>query len=608
MGKTDYTTPKAYRPIALLNTIGKALESIIAEKIAFLTEAFKLLPESQMGARKGRSTDTALELLTEQVQTIWGQGNNKIATLLSTDVAGAFDTVSHERLIHNMRKRKIPIWITNWIESFLENRYTTLTINGRCTDSFRVRTGIPQGSPISPILYLFYNADLLDLCNRSSTKANGFGFVDDVNILTYSTSTEENCRTLETLHKKCEKWAARYGSTFAPAKYQLIHLSRNPKKFNMQATINIANNVVKPKTDIRVLGLQIDTALKWGPHIRKIQEKMTKQTLALTKLSTSTWGATFVRARQIYTAVVRPAITYGSTVWHTPSELRGSKTLEKKLSIIQNKCLRSIAGAYRATPIPVLEAETYISPLILHLDRLQRNARNRMRHFKQVRNSCKKIVEKLRGARGRKRTVTSTPGVLKSAWATSTLDPERRHIFLPPAFTPPWENITEEQADRQSQFIKQTKSQQRLFRDQENKDWQKQWTKYRQALNGSLTAAQQRPNIDKKQLKIHSSLTKAESSLATQIRTEKVGLADFLFKRRVPDITSPACPCGWPKQTPRHIITRCTLYNRDDLLPLLTQNYQNLLDNSKTLKVVTVWLMKTGILPQFNLAMEQLQE
>ena len=261
-GKADYTTPKAYRPIALLNTMGKALESIMAEKIAYLAERFQLLPETQMGGRKGRSTDSALELLTEQIHTVWGQGTDKVATLLSMDVANAYPTVSHERLIHNLRKRKIPAWIAKWVLSFLQDRNTTMAINGRVTGALPIRTGIPQGSPISPILYLFYNADLLDICERPGIKANGLGFVDDVNILTYSTSTEENCRTLEVMHKKCELWASRHGAVFAPAKYQLIHLSRNPKKFNMQAIINIASDVVTSKTDIRVLDIQIDTALK----------------------------------------------------------------------------------------------------------------------------------------------------------------------------------------------------------------------------------------------------------------------------------------------------------------------------------------------------------
>ena len=192
-GKEDYTIPKAYRPIALLNTLGKTLESIVAKKITYLAEKHRLLPDTHMGARRGKSTESALELLTEQIHTVWGQGTDKIATLLSIDVSGAFDTVSHPRLLHNLRKRKIPQWIATWVGSFLQDRTTALTINARTTDTFSIHTGIPQGSPLSPILYLFYNADLLEMCERPGSKTSAIGFV------AYSTSTEENCKTVRVL-------------------------------------------------------------------------------------------------------------------------------------------------------------------------------------------------------------------------------------------------------------------------------------------------------------------------------------------------------------------------------------------------------------------------
>ena len=105
---TDYATPKGYRLIALLNTLGKVIKSIMGKKILYLAKIHQLLPETQMGARRGKSTKTALELLTKQVHTVWKQGNNKVATLLSMDVAGAFDTVLHQRLIHNLQRQKIP--------------------------------------------------------------------------------------------------------------------------------------------------------------------------------------------------------------------------------------------------------------------------------------------------------------------------------------------------------------------------------------------------------------------------------------------------------------------------------------------------------------------
>jgi len=101
--KENYQAVSAYRPIALLNTIGKLLEAILAKMLSAALEEHKLLPESQMGARKGRSTVTALQLLTEQIHTIWGAKKNQVASMLCLDMVGAYDHVSHARLLHILK-------------------------------------------------------------------------------------------------------------------------------------------------------------------------------------------------------------------------------------------------------------------------------------------------------------------------------------------------------------------------------------------------------------------------------------------------------------------------------------------------------------------------
>lgn len=102
-GKDDYSNPKNYRPIALLSTIGKALESVIAGRISYLVEKSGLLPENHIGGRRGRSCEHALHLLLERTHAAWRAGDI-VATPLTLDVSGAYDNVSHRRLIHNLRK------------------------------------------------------------------------------------------------------------------------------------------------------------------------------------------------------------------------------------------------------------------------------------------------------------------------------------------------------------------------------------------------------------------------------------------------------------------------------------------------------------------------
>ena len=92
-GKDSYEIPGAWRPIALLKTIGKVIEKVVAKRIREAAEAENLLPPQQMGARAGRSTSTALELLTCMVRTIWREHKGQVESLLSLDILGAFDTV-----------------------------------------------------------------------------------------------------------------------------------------------------------------------------------------------------------------------------------------------------------------------------------------------------------------------------------------------------------------------------------------------------------------------------------------------------------------------------------------------------------------------------------
>jgi hypothetical protein len=67
-----------------------------------------------------------------------------------------------------------------------------------------------------PIHFLFYNANLIDICNSLTIPASGTSFVDDMNALAFGKLTEENCRTLPMVNKQCLEWAQKHGASFAP--------------------------------------------------------------------------------------------------------------------------------------------------------------------------------------------------------------------------------------------------------------------------------------------------------------------------------------------------------------------------------------------------------
>ena len=107
----------------------------------------------------------------------------------------------------------------------------------------QLNAGVPQGSPLSPILFLFYNAPLLEAVNQPDLLIAPLGFVDDINLLTYSEATAVNCTNLEIAHDQCMDWARTHGMRFAPKKYTLTHFTRR-KVFDGQAPVRLRDIVV----------------------------------------------------------------------------------------------------------------------------------------------------------------------------------------------------------------------------------------------------------------------------------------------------------------------------------------------------------------------------
>src|SRR3979490_3063091 len=122
---------------------------------------------------------------------------------------------------------------------------------------------------------------------------------------------------------------------------------------------------------------------------------MNTQMLALQRTTASTWGATMPKARQIYQAVVRSAMSYGAAVWHQPTgNASKPKGLAAKLQKQQNQGLRTVLGAFKATPIRQLETESYVPPLDLWLNGRIARFQARMEHSgiaQKVRDACSTI-------------------------------------------------------------------------------------------------------------------------------------------------------------------------------------------------------------------------
>jgi hypothetical protein len=218
VGKTDRTSPRSWRPIALLSCIGKGLERTVARRIAWTAMTHKILSPQHGGALPKRSAIDLTAAFTHDTEAAWVQGQH--VTMVTLDVQGAFNALLKNRLLHRMAQQGWPQRTILFIDSFLTDRRVQVRLGQVTTPSYPVACGTPQGSPLSPVLYTLYLAELLSIDTERR-----FGYADDICLYRASHSLDENVQLLAADLRQIRSWGAANKVTFAPEKQEMIHLT-----------------------------------------------------------------------------------------------------------------------------------------------------------------------------------------------------------------------------------------------------------------------------------------------------------------------------------------------------------------------------------------------
>ena len=326
-GKPSYKTLKAYRPIALISTMAKLLTSIIAESLSQIVEQHQILPKTHFGGRPGRSMTNTVHYLVHKITTAWRE--NKVVSVLYLDVKGAFPNAVPERLIRNLKKRQIPALIVNFVKLLLSNRKTKLKFDDHISEAITVNNGIGQGDPLSMILYILYNADLLDIPNNPQ-KEDGIGYIDDIALLAIAANFIETTRIIRDMMMRedgGEEWSISHNSRFKVIKSAISHYTRSTKLDPdlensciplFRPMLILGNQTVQEVKCYKYLGIQIDSQLKWKEQAQRALSNATKWILQFRRLSKPSTGISPKLMRQLYLAVALPKITYGIDLWYTP--------------------------------------------------------------------------------------------------------------------------------------------------------------------------------------------------------------------------------------------------------------------------------------------------
>ncbi|GAA5976976.1 hypothetical protein JCM10908_005699 [Rhodotorula pacifica] len=268
--KGDYSLAKAYRLIAFEKTSAKVLESIVAQRLAYLAEHHQLLPPEHFGGRQGRSVDKSVACFVDEIKSQWRQGN--VVVGIALDVAKAFPSVDTEVLCSELRKKGLPTHAVSWIRSFMSDRTCDLRLEGVSSGPVEWRSGLPQGSPLSPVLYLFYNAPAL--ASLQSPTSLAVGWIDDINLLVWGKSAEAAIARANQLMPALEEWSKTHLSDFEPSKSDAVLYTPHNKKVSASLPdVVLAGSPIPWSPSLTMLGTIIDEKLTFEPHVAACASK-----------------------------------------------------------------------------------------------------------------------------------------------------------------------------------------------------------------------------------------------------------------------------------------------------------------------------------------------
>ena len=291
---------KNYRPISLTSQICKILESIIKDRITEHLDRYGLINSTQHGFVRHKSCLTNLLEFYEYTSKYIDQGLP--VDVIYLDFQKAFDKVPHERLLLKVKAMGIHGQIYYWIKNWLQNRQQRVVISGVGSDWINVKSGVPQGSVLGPLLFLIYINDIDDCVNNMILK-----FADDTKLFGTVANQSDIDKLQQDLRNLC-RWSKEWLMLFNVDKCKVMHFGSK----NVQANYDMDGIILQNVDNEKDLGVTFQNDLKWNRQCTKTANTANR-ILGMIKRSFSYLDInSFLH---LYKSLVRPHLDYCVQVW-----------------------------------------------------------------------------------------------------------------------------------------------------------------------------------------------------------------------------------------------------------------------------------------------------
>ncbi|MES1920769.1 hypothetical protein MHBO_005310 [Bonamia ostreae] len=321
------------RPISLLPGFAKIFEKLILMKLCKMENFMNVIPKNQYGFIRGLSTREPLQILKSDILSNIHFRKSTFAVFV--DLTKAYDSVNRDKLTRKialkLRESETEQKIFGFIEHFLGRRKLRIRVNGEHGKMFEAKSGVPQGSPLSPLLFNYYSADLL------KTDCKSLGYADDIVLYAEGPNKIDCEHAIENSITYFAETCKQLELKISYKKTKAVYFTRSRSKY--EKNFNFDGKQIEIVEKFQYLGVELDNKLTMKNHIDTLRSKTRRACSAIYYLGRSLGGLNTRQYLMLFKTHVQPKIDYGSEV-----VLGSCKTNIDRIRATEHRTLTAVIG------------------------------------------------------------------------------------------------------------------------------------------------------------------------------------------------------------------------------------------------------------------------